>query len=439
MMHHPGRLCRGNAEACLKAPSSFRGDAKRRAWNPYSRWWSWIPGSRQAASPGMTTERYRRSGQRGQIHRAADLPVDALDQRLDQRTHGRQHCGNDAGLFAAFDERPVQHVHVMLVNEDTGRSRREHESKDPQKFHCEPPSPFMLCPPSTAKILRFASARPAHSNDRVSDLLTRRGRGGIVPLDFMFLFCSYAALALRGAPDGQQAEQDPQGNERVARRDAARRRGDARPGQSRSGLHGDRAWPDGDARQDAPDGRRVDAARRHGQSADGRGAAERAARAVDAVADPALARAAAAKGVREAPRRRAGVSDTIPGRCARSRAHSETARTHEKKDRGPGRARVFKKHTSPPRAAPARPRRWRRGPIVATLAVARLRRASGANISPGPYRSFRELSLAGSVDPDIWCPPTFVGNSGIERFNGVCGFALLSSSYPAKAGYPVRR
>jgi hypothetical protein len=56
---------------------------------------------------------------------------------------------------------------------------------------------------------------------------------------------------------------------------------------------------------------------------------------------------------------------------------------------------------------------------------ARLCRASGANISPGPYRSFRELSLAGSVDPDIWCPPTFVGNSGIACFNGVCGFALL--------------
>ena len=48
-----------------------------------------------------------------------------------------------------------------------------------------------------------------------------------------------------------------------------------------------------------------------------------------------------------------------------------------------------------------------------------------SHISPGPYRSFRELSLAGSVDPDIWCPPTFVGNSGIERFNGGCGFALL--------------
>src|SRR4029450_7152257 len=48
-----------------------------------------------------------------------------------------------------------------------------------------------------------------------------------------------------------------------------------------------------------------------------------------------------------------------------------------------------------------------------------------SHISPGPYRSFRELSLAGSVDPDIWCPPTFVGNSGIECFNGVPGFALL--------------
>jgi hypothetical protein len=59
------------------------------------------------------------------------------------------------------------------------------------------------------------------------------------------------------------------------------------------------------------------------------------------------------------------------------------------------------------------------------IAQAKLRRASGAIISPGPYRSFRELSLAGSVDPDIWCPPTFVGNSGIECFNGDRGFALL--------------
>jgi hypothetical protein len=50
-----------------------------------------------------------------------------------------------------------------------------------------------------------------------------------------------------------------------------------------------------------------------------------------------------------------------------------------------------------------------------------------SHISPGPYRSFRELSLAGSVDPGIWCPPTFVGNSGIERSNGHCGFALLLS------------
>src|SRR5436190_12919558 len=74
-----------------------------------------------------------------------------------------------------------------------------------------------------------------------------------------------------------------------------------------------------------------------------------------------------------------------------------------------------------------------------------------SHISPGPYRSFRELSLAGSVDPDIWCPPTFVGNSGIECFNGVRGFALLflllatlsyprtSRHTPRRRGYPVRR
>ncbi len=68
------------------------------------------------------------------------------------------------------------------------------------------------------------------------------------------------------------------------------------------------------------------------------------------------------------------------------------------------------------------------------ITPARLRRASGANISPGPYRSFRELSLAGSVDPDIWCPPTFVGNSGIACFNGVCGFALFSFVIPRESG-----
>src|SRR5450631_238463 len=66
---------------------------------------------------------------------------------------------------------------------------------------------------------------------------------------------------------------------------------------------------------------------------------------------------------------------------------------------------------------------------------ARLWRASGVIISPGPYRSFRELSLAGSVDPVIWCPPTFVGNSGIERSNGHCGFAplflCLSQTHPS--------
>jgi len=90
-----------------------------------------------------------------------------------------------------------------------------------------------------------------------------------------------------------------------------------------------------------------------------------------------------------------------------------------------------------------------RGYIGTREAVLRVR----SHISPGPYRSFRELSLAGSVDPDIWCPPTFVGNSGIECFNGYCGFALLFlffadllrvsvqrfSSYLAKAGHLVRR
>jgi 5-formyltetrahydrofolate cyclo-ligase len=57
-----------------------------------------------------------------------------------------------------------------------------------------------------------------------------------------------------------------------------------------------------------------------------------------------------------------------------------------------------------------------------------------SHISPGPYRSFRELSLTGSVDPDIWCPPTFVGNSGIERSNGDRGFAL--SHYQRVAFHP---
>ena len=37
--------------------------------------------------------------------------------------------------------------------------------------------------------------------------------------------------------------------------------------------------------------------------------------------------------------------------------------------------------------------------------------ATGA-ISPGPYRSFRELSLSGLVGSDTWRPPTFVGNPG---------------------------
>jgi len=50
-----------------------------------------------------------------------------------------------------------------------------------------------------------------------------------------------------------------------------------------------------------------------------------------------------------------------------------------------------------------------------------------SHISPGPYRSFRELSLAGSVDPVIWCPPTFVGAPGSSASTAHCGFALYFS------------
>ena len=75
---------------------------------------------------------------------------------------------------------------------------------------------------------------------------------------------------------------------------------------------------------------------------------------------------------------------------------------------------------TPVKAATPLALREHRGYSISREAASRVR----SHISPGPYRSFRELSLAGSVDPGIWCPPTFVGNSGIECFNGVGGFAL---------------
>src|SRR4030081_3731623 len=68
--------------------------------------------------------------------------------------------------------------------------------------------------------------------------------------------------------------------------------------------------------------------------------------------------------------------------------------------------------------------RWRNTRTVVTLGL-RSCVARQESLSPGPYRSFRELSLTESVDPGIWTPPTFVGNSGIEHSNGLCGFALL--------------
>ena len=50
-------------------------------------------------------------------------------------------------------------------------------------------------------------------------------------------------------------------------------------------------------------------------------------------------------------------------------------------------------------------------PLRAYIAEAGLRGATETQ-SPGPYRSLRELSLSGLVGPDIWRPPTFVGNPG---------------------------
>ncbi len=44
--------------------------------------------------------------------------------------------------------------------------------------------------------------------------------------------------------------------------------------------------------------------------------------------------------------------------------------------------------------------------------------------SPGPYRSLRELSLAGLVGSVIWRPPTYVGTRD-RRSNGHRGSALI--------------
>src|SRR5262249_62388854 len=55
--------------------------------------------------------------------------------------------------------------------------------------------------------------------------------------------------------------------------------------------------------------------------------------------------------------------------------------------------------------------KWRVRHITTTLSG----RGCGARQetqSPGPYRSLRELSLAGLVGSVIWRPPTFVGNPG---------------------------
>src|SRR5690242_12603040 len=75
---------------------------------------------------------------------------------------------------------------------------------------------------------------------------------------------------------------------------------------------------------------------------------------------------------------------------------------------------------------------WRREVASARAAHyivnAELPGASGAK-SPGPYRSLRELSLTGLEGSDIWRPPTFRREPGIERSNGRRGSALFCSSF----------
>ena len=80
-------------------------------------------------------------------------------------------------------------------------------------------------------------------------------------------------------------------------------------------------------------------------------------------------------------------------------------------------------------------------------AVSRVR----SHISPGPYRSFRELSLARSVNSVTWCPPTFVGTPGSSAPTAIAASHFSFGrrddlpqlqppppSYSAKAEYPVR-
>src|SRR6266480_6298707 len=55
--------------------------------------------------------------------------------------------------------------------------------------------------------------------------------------------------------------------------------------------------------------------------------------------------------------------------------------------------------------------KWRARHITTTF-IGRGCGARQETQSPGPYRSLRELSLAGLVGSVIWRPPTFVGNPG---------------------------
>ena len=150
-------------------------------------------------------------------------------------------------------------------------------------------------------------------------------------------------------------------------------------------------------------------------------------------------------------------------RCATSASRRRIA---------PGRRRPRSPtRSTPPPTASRRPRRCSTAPSAAawrsvdhrpalTLAVcgrhgyigrAKLCRASGAIYPRGLIDPSGNCPWPGPWTPVIWCPPTFVGNSGIECSNGHRGFALFfcrrdvcRSPAPAavilrEAEYPVRR
>src|SRR5690606_20837463 len=56
-------------------------------------------------------------------------------------------------------------------------------------------------------------------------------------------------------------------------------------------------------------------------------------------------------------------------------------------------------------------------------------RSASEDFSPGPIRSSRELTLAGTVVPITRRPPTFVATQGITHFDGFRGSASCSFAH----------